>query len=145
MGLDMYLNKKIYVGGHYDHRNAKGSVDITVGDFEIKLDATEVGEISCQVGYWRKANAIHQWFVENVQDGKDDCEEYYVAYSKLRALYDVCEKVLQTRDPEPLPPQAGFFFGSTEIDEGYYSDLVETMVIIEKLDPKAVYYYQSSW
>ena len=26
-----------------------------------------------QVGYWRKANQIHNWFVENVQDGEDDC------------------------------------------------------------------------
>lgn len=26
-----------------------------------------------QVGYWRKANHIHNWFVENVQDGEDDC------------------------------------------------------------------------
>lgn len=27
-----------------------------------------------QVGYWRKANEIHNWFVESVQDGEDDCE-----------------------------------------------------------------------
>ena len=26
-----------------------------------------------EVGYWRKANAIHGWFVRNVQNGKDDC------------------------------------------------------------------------
>ena len=27
------------------------------------------------VGYWRKQNAIHNWFVENVQDGIDDCDQ----------------------------------------------------------------------
>lgn len=26
-----------------------------------------------QVAHWRKANAIHSWFVEHVQDGEDDC------------------------------------------------------------------------
>ena len=26
-----------------------------------------------QVAYWRKANHIHSWFVEHVQDGEDDC------------------------------------------------------------------------
>ena len=26
------------------------------------------------VAYWRKANAIHSWFVENCQDGVDECQ-----------------------------------------------------------------------
>ena len=26
-----------------------------------------------QIASWRKANAIHKWFVDNVQDGVDDC------------------------------------------------------------------------
>ena len=31
-----------------------------------------------EVAYWRKANAIHGWFVYNIQDGVDDQNEYYV-------------------------------------------------------------------
>lgn len=46
------------------------------------------------VGYWRKANAIHRWFVENVQDGNDDCGEYEVTKEKLEELKDTCLEVL---------------------------------------------------
>ena len=30
-----------------------------------------------RVGYWRKANQIHNWFVNRVQDGIDDCEYHH--------------------------------------------------------------------
>lgn len=48
-----------------------------------------------QVGYWRKANAIHDWFVRNVQDGEDDCH-YHNEVTKeiLEELLDICETVL---------------------------------------------------
>ena len=47
------------------------------------------------VGYWRKANAIHKWFVEHVQDGEDDCA-YHNEVTKdiLEELRDACEEVL---------------------------------------------------
>lgn len=48
------------------------------------------------VGYWRKAKAIHNWFVENVQDGKDDCSYYEVSKSKLIELRNLCQLVLDT-------------------------------------------------
>lgn len=48
-----------------------------------------------QVGYWRKANQIHNWFVENIQGGIDDCNYHReVRESDLRDLLDVCERVL---------------------------------------------------
>ena len=49
-----------------------------------------------QVGYWRKENAIHQWFVDHVQDGIDDCD-YHKECTKeiLEELLDTCEKVKQ--------------------------------------------------
>jgi hypothetical protein len=46
-----------------------------------------------EVGYWRKANAIHKWFVENVQDGEDDCRHAYVNREQLQELLDTCKKV----------------------------------------------------
>lgn len=53
------------------------------------------GSIIEQVGYWRKANHIHNWFVENVQDGQDDCE-YHQEVTKeiLEELLYVCKMVL---------------------------------------------------
>ena len=48
-----------------------------------------------QVGYWRKANEIHSWFVDNVQDGEDDCRYHReVTKEVLEELLDVCNKVL---------------------------------------------------
>lgn len=48
-----------------------------------------------QVGYWRKANEIHNWFVENVQDGEDDCRYHReVTREVLEELLSMCNKVL---------------------------------------------------
>lgn len=50
-----------------------------------------------EVGYWRKANQIHNWFVENVQDGIDDCDYHHeVTKEILEELLDVCERVLDS-------------------------------------------------
>lgn len=43
---------------------------------------------------WRKANHIHKWFVDNVQDGVDDCGTYEVSKEQLEELLDICKKVI---------------------------------------------------
>lgn len=49
--------------------------------------------IKHEVGYWRKANQIHNWFVENVQDGENDCGDYIVTKEKLQELLDICVRL----------------------------------------------------
>ena len=50
-----------------------------------------------EVGYWRKANQIHNWFVENIQDGVDDCCYHReVRKEDLEDLLDVCKTVLKS-------------------------------------------------
>ena len=46
-----------------------------------------------QVASWRKANAIHNWFVENVQDGVDDCGIYEVSKEDLENLLHICKLI----------------------------------------------------
>lgn len=46
-----------------------------------------------EIAYWRKANQIHKWFVDNVQDGEDDCGDYEVSEEQLRDLLAVCVTV----------------------------------------------------
>lgn len=163
MGLDMYLTKHIFIGAEYAHRQVKGTIDITAKGKCIPIDFDKVSYIIENVGYWRKANQIHRWFVENVQDGEDECSEHYVSGEKLLELKALCEKILAEQDPKKrvklakkhLPTQEGFFFGSQQYDEYYFSDLEETVKIINalKLDSEsdkdiecsASYYYQSSW
>ena len=106
--------------------------------------------IDLKVGYWRKANQIHQWFVDNVQDGNDNCAEYYVDRDKLIELRELCKLALKDKDKakELLPTQSGFFFGSTEIDEWYFQDVNATIEIINRcleMPDTWTFKYQSSW
>lgn len=48
-----------------------------------------------QVGYWRKANQIHNFFIKSVQDGEDDCEYHHECTKEiLEDLLNRCYKVL---------------------------------------------------
>lgn len=49
-----------------------------------------------EVAYWRKANAIHNWLVKNVQYGEDNCCPYEVYKEQLEALKSDCERVLES-------------------------------------------------
>lgn len=145
MGLNMYLHRKVYVGATFAHNKVEGEINLTQMGKPIKVDLSKVSEIVETVGDWRKANAIHGWFVQNVQKGEDDCKEYYVSFEQLTELLTLCQRVLATKDTSLLPPTEGFFFGSNDIDEGYWDDLHRTVGILTALDPDGDYYYQSSW
>lgn len=143
MGLDMYLSGYKYLWRDDDTRQKikkqlKSSYDPKYVVLELM--------------YWRKANAIHKWFVDNVQEGKDDCKERLVSIDDLKQLLSVVNSVLQDTSlaEQLLPPVGGFFFGSTAVDEWYWKDLENTRdrlnellssPDIEELD----IYYQSSW
>lgn len=105
-------------------------------------------EVTC--AYWRKANQVHAWFVKNVQGGNDNCGEYYVSQDKLKELRDLCQKALDNRDPNLLPPQDGFFFGGTDIDEWYWQDLKNTIAQLDRVFAlpqlsDLSFSYNSSW
>ncbi len=94
----------------------------TAGMKDVAVDIYGVHvEVTC--AYWRKANQIHKWFVDNVQGGEDNCGEYYVSHEKLKDLLDLVNRALAERNPNLLPPQEGFFFGGTDRDEWYWQDL----------------------
>lgn len=96
MGLDMYMSRKIYIGGNYEHNEVTGTIDIQKKGQPIRITLNKVSEIVEQVGYWRKANAIHNWFVKNVQDGNDDCGEYEVSKQDVLKLLSECKKVMSS-------------------------------------------------
>lgn len=82
-----------------------------------------------EVAYWRKANAIHQWFVEHVHDGEDDGYWFAeVPEAACRTLLDTVQTVLAHPKCAPafLPTQSGFFFGPTKYDAWYRKDLAYT-------------------
>jgi len=187
MGLDMYLTAK---RSCYSTSLGSDNIAEMYNDAKALLEKHGVSQtdkfspiqITTQIGYWRKANAIHAWFVNNVQDGKDECQEAYVSKQQLVQLRDVCQTVLNTIETvdgtvnvgtlyengkvtkltEPgkvitnanmaaniLPTKSGFFFGSTDYDEGYIQDLTDTVEImnraIEMCDKGWEISYCSSW
>ena len=158
----MYLKKRVYLGEESEWSGTKTKVSITRknknGDWTDVPFKDKVNEIVVSVGYWRKANAIHKWFVDKVQEGVDDCKEYYVSPEQLKELLSICKKIVDNpaMSGNVLPTQSGFFFGGTEYDEYYMQDIKNTIEIIEKVlkdeeDCKLEggilgdYYYQSSW
>lgn len=149
MGLDMYLTAKRYLSA-YD--NEDKLVAEKIGNMpELKNGLMRVKEVSCELMYWRKANAIHRWFVENVQDDEDNCRSYYVPSEKLIELREMCSEALRNRDKagELLPTQEGFFFGSTEINDAYFEDMADTMFGLENVEQLEAdgweFFYCSSW
>lgn len=177
MGLDMYFTAKKYLGGGYDHmKNTEEA-----RKFDAILDILDVPresvlnflQVELEVGYLRKANAIHSWLVRNIQDGKDECQESYFDVSKITELRDVIRKILATVEKggpikhlgweeypdlkldtalaaELLEPTSGFFFGSQDYDEGYVHNLEIADGFLTRMleDPAlkdAEFYYRASW
>lgn len=150
MGLDMYLEKRTYVR-QWEHQTPEEqyNVEVTKGGEPVKIDPKRVTYVIEEIGYWRKQNQIHQWFVENVQNGVDNCGEYCVSKGQLEDLLEICKKILNDNSlaEELLPTASGFFFGGTEYDEWYFDGIENTIEILKEAlsDTSADYYYSSSW
>jgi hypothetical protein len=152
MGLDMYLTKKTYVK-QWGHQLPEETyeVEVTKGGVRCSnIKPERITNIEEEIGYWRKANQIHRWFVQNVQNGNDDCGEYYVGKGHLESLLDLCKKVQADNSLASalLPSASGFFFGGEDYDEWYFNGIDNTISILEEaLSDKndGSYYYSSSW
>lgn len=154
MGLDQYLNAKKYTSNAdwlpAEERETFSALATLANVDEFMDDFLPSISMEVRVGYWRKQNAIHNWFVQNCQNGDDDCQEVYVSREQLEELREVCRKVLADNSLAGtlLPTAEGFFFGSTDYDEWYITGLKYTVDKIDKLltmNEDWHFYYQSSW
>ena len=101
MGLDMYLNRcdrRAYGFKNLDIDEVKENKPALYEDLKQYLHKRGNEYYSWEsifedVGYWRKANAIHKWFVDNVQNEVDDCDYYEVSKEQLEELFEICIKV----------------------------------------------------
>ena len=167
MGLDMYLSVRKYVsrysysGGDRTEIPEYSTLEGMSGINDLTKYSGFAGiEVSYPVAYWRKANAVHNWFVTNCAGGVDNCEPVFCSRSDLNLLLIACKRVLEETDPEEkltvaedfgLEPTSGFFFGSTEIDEYYDADLKYTVEMLEHIFSVVPdnfdwsFVYQASW
>jgi hypothetical protein len=190
MGLDMYLYRTKKVDGltAEDYEKVDNAVsNVNQKDFvgieavipadEYKPAFAELDELVKErgkyskwlsivddIGYWRKANAIHNFFVQECQDGIDECQLSMVSKDALEDLLDRCKRAMKLKkiylndgiikDGQGLetflPTTSGFFFGGTEFDEWYFQNIAETKKLITKVlkdtdFDKQVILYRSSW
>lgn len=82
-----------------------------------------------EFGKWTNVNHIHNWFVENVQDGIDNCATYYVTENKLQQLLETCRKVLKN----PLCAAQILPNVEDQYDKDYFDEVEKTVSIIECL------------
>ena len=132
----MYLRVKHFIWG--DNSDKKKEEIKRIFPVFATLDPTHV---EFELGYWRKANQIHKWFVDNVQGGTDDCGTYPVSAEQLQQLRDLCIAALDLHEAgkdeegsELIPPTEGFFFGGTAIDDYYWEDLKHTVEVINQIE-----------
>jgi len=156
MGLDMYLRANEYVYRH-NYVDGDNSINPLFNEIVSRLELEDVIDktgfagltIDVPMGYWRKSNMIHHWFVNNLAEGVDECQPITVRREDLEQLKEVCINVIAVPEmaEELLPTGSGFFFGSTDYDEYYFGDLNDTLGIINRcLESKFDYFeYQASW
>jgi hypothetical protein len=117
MGLDMYAIRRKYVK-QWEHIKPENQYQVTVkkgGKPVPYIKPERISVIEEEVMYWRKANHIHQWFVDNVQDGNDDCGMYSVSREKLLELLNLCETIIASADCDD---KAGDIPATAESNDG---------------------------
>ena len=182
MGLDMYLEGSFSTRAYIQptdqqYADMREGKEVTVEQSPELKDAIagigfEDAPIAHQYNHmtyvfpiitWRKANAIHKFFVDTCQEGNDNCQRHYVSRGNLEELLETINTILAVKTPvarrtkaeELLPTEMGFFFGSEDYDDWYFEDLKRTKTTLEKVfeyEENAEagkcfdsFYYQSSW
>lgn len=147
MGLDIFFRKRVRTENdnkEYENHRKKMVERYRFNDYNMLINDEKVIEI----GYFRKVN-----FLMGVFDRDQTGEYIKINKHDLLDLQERCDKVLEHRDAATanafLPPQSGFFFGCTDINDNYFSD-VENVVewlenILPTLDDEDVIYFEGNY
>lgn len=92
---------------------------------------TPIWDVFEYVGFWSSAHAIHDWFVENVQDGEDDYEVHAVSKEQLEELRTFCKNILSGKTHIEVNHQ--------DYGELYRDELQTTVEILDKI------FAQTNW
>ena len=137
MGLDMYLQAELYVPRPVEWMKdeARAKAEPVYNTITSLLPTTPSDRsygvtVSYVVAYWRKANHIHKWFVDNVQDGIDECQRSYVSREQLSELLALCREVVSKANLIEGHVYNGSHSGPDTVGE-WVDDYIEDKVIEE--------------
>ena len=127
MGLDMYLIKKIHIGGKYAENGYENLVVIKGnGSHRTRqiIKIRDIDDIEKNVIYWRKNYAINEWFLDKVNDGGDDnCRYFYVDKRDLEELRDICREIYFAKTKEEKKAIAIQKLNTDDLEE-YFDDYI---------------------
>lgn len=150
MGLDMYLRAEKYVSGwkHNDdgELNEWERLVSMFGMEDFVTEGSPSGNVQFTIGYWRKANHIHSWFVRECQDGRDECQPTDVSIEKLRELRDVCLQIMASTKLVPGEYKVGttYMAGTTTVDYEQGKVMEDTTLAEELLAPESGFFFGST-
>lgn len=156
MGLDQYLNARKYISRHdlnvpYDPDNGFADTAEFANLIEsalplgVDLYGDTGASVSVNVGYWRKAYAIHDWFASRIEN---TLQESDVPLAWLFALRDQVNAVLADNSyaSQYIPDNQPDAFAYSE---NYYDQLRYTQKLLEHLTRPAFanldFTYRASW
>ncbi len=144
MGLDMYLNEAIYIGSRLSNKDIEIEINEKVNGIPTKKRVLKnVYEIRVDVAYWKNADAIHNWFVDNCGDGYDSGDDVYLTSDTLKELLKACKEV------EADPSKADSLIPDMEkrYDNRYMENIKSTIEQLSNIDFDNSYefYYHGSW
>lgn len=149
MGLDMYLEKHTYVE-QWDHHPTEKRYAVTVtrgGKPVPSIKPERVTYIVEQVAYWRKANAIHRWFIDHAAGGVDDHRDAEVSREQLQELLDLVTTVLASSTLVPAKIKNGYRLTSEGKEEPIMEDgktIADPRVAMELLPTQAGFFFGST-
>lgn len=142
----MYLHAKRFCSGGYDH-STKEEKKL----FKTILKAAELPQemaqqsltVNVTVGYWRKANHIHKWFIDNCSSGEDDCRPVDVCRDSLKTLRDLCQTVIDKSNLVPGNVHVGTSFEAGEKKEMYEPGKIveDPTVALDILPPSEGFFF----
>lgn len=145
MGLDHGLRRNI--ARPVDNVDWDTATDQVARDF---FAAESKWRAEVEIIDWRKENHFHSWFVDNVQNGVDECKDSIVIKAKLMEFVDICEQLLANIELMPGDVDAGQVLtaGSTEWEQLYDVGHVltpESEALAERLMPtKSGFFFGST-
>ena len=114
----MYLYRKTHTYSWGDKEKWEVKVEHNGKPYKAIKPEKIIGVVE-EVGYWRKANAIHRWFIENCAGGDEDCRQMYVSRDDLLTLRETVSAVLAKSVLVDGQLHVGTLFKEGKVEEQY--------------------------